>query len=127
MSDNLTFGYQVHNKDTDKVRYVWWLKGPKGAIHIWGQYLKEDSFGPDRFYGGIEVHYSSKPYDFAPDEAPIKDCWLTGCDCWPDGSSLFFEEHLKDDVLYHHKGHNVDNYMNLHLEDWYNSKLEGKY
>lgn len=83
MTDKLKFDFRRH----DSGRLVWTCVGPEGAYHIWAQIIPPESRSAltDFCYGGIEVHYPSKPYDFSPDEPPIKDCWLTGCDCWPDG------------------------------------------
>jgi len=121
MSDNredLEYGYQVHDRDEGNVAYVWWVKGPSGAVHIWGQKTPKPMFGED-FYGGIELHHKVKPYEHMPDEAPIKDCWLTGCDCWPDGSSLFFSERLLPHVEDHHRGYDATSIMESYLFSLY--------
>lgn len=91
---------------TENGRFTWAIVGPAGAFHIWAQLVDKEtaSILHDTMYGGIEVHYKKKPYDFSPDEAPIKNCWLTGCDCWPDGSSLQFEEQIKPIIE-----HGIDN------------------
>jgi len=99
-------------------------KRPKGCCSHLGEKAPTPVFGED-FYGGIEVHYPKKPYDFEPDEPPIKDCWLTGCDCWPDGSSLFFSEELLPYVEDHHKGNDCTDIMNNFLLDWYEKEFEG--
>ncbi len=122
--ESLEYGYDVHDVGTDHVRYVWWLKGPNGATHIWGQKTPKPMFG-ENFYGGIEVHYPEKPYDHCPDEAPIKGCWLTGCDCWPDGSSLFFSERLLPFVEDHHMGFDATVIMESFLYDQYKSTFGG--
>lgn len=90
---DLVFNFSRH----DNGRLVWTCVGPKGAYHIWAQIVPPENQSAliDFCYGGVEVHYPSKPYDFSPDDPPIKNCWLTGCDCWPDGSSLQFEEQIK--------------------------------
>lgn len=116
--------FEVHEKEGRK-RFVWSLKGLGGGVHIWAQFLSpgETSFG-ERFYGGVEVHHMKKPYDDSPDDAPIKDCWLTGCDCWPDGSSLYFSERLQPMIeVYEDEPEKLTSLMNGELLSWYGRHL----
>ena len=57
---------------------AWGVAGPLGGIHIW--------CNVDFRYGGLEVH---RP---ATDKADNENCWLIGCPCNHDGSSLWWDE-----------------------------------
>lgn len=63
--------------------------GDEGAIHFHLMESSEDSrkiFG-ERYWGGIEIHSKKQMYDWS--EQPTSDnCWILGCQCWSDGSSL---------------------------------------
>lgn len=118
------FNFAIHEKDGRK-RPVWSLKGPSGGVHIWAQFHKdgERMFG-ERCYGGVEVHHPRKPYNHSPDDAPIKNCWLTGCDCWPDGSSLYFSERLQPLIEYYEPDWGkLTRTMNSELLSWYSTNL----
>lgn len=91
----LAFNYECHKKG-GLSRHVWSVVGPKGGWHIWSQETPLTSPIWGATYGGVEVHHMKRPYGHSPEKAPIKDCWLTGCDCWPDGSSLQYEEFYKE-------------------------------
>lgn len=84
------FGYERREPAKGQPCHVWWLKRGGDAVHIWAQYTERNMFG-EHWYGGYEKHSPRKEYDFQSDAAPIEDCWLTGCDCWPDGSSMAFD------------------------------------
>jgi len=119
------FNFEIHDKGGEAKRFVWSLKGPSGGVHIWAQFSPDlgGIFG-GKCYGGIEVHHKVKPYEHCPDEAPIKDCWLTGCDCWPDGSSLFFDEQLRPLVEdYEDDPERLTATMNAEMLSWYRSHL----
>lgn len=113
-----------HENDRNGGRWVAWsLVGDKGAVHAWAQFAPDAvrAITHERTYGGIECHFKSKPYEHYPTEAPIKDCWLTGCDCWADGSSLAYDklrplvEDYADDIR------KVDEFVYAELESWYRS------
>lgn len=67
--------------------------GEEGAIHFHLMESSEDSreiFGK-RYWGGIEIHSKKQMYDWS--EQPTSDnCWILGCQCWSDGSSLMATE-----------------------------------
>ena len=121
----MEYGFNVYGEGTKRERWVWWMKGPSGAIHIWAQFMDPDSppaFG-DACFGGVECHYPRKPYEHCPDEAPIKDCWLTGRDCWPDGSSLYFSERLQPLVEAARDPKSLTEYMNVEMLNWYRRNI----
>lgn len=117
--------YETHHKP-EVDWWCWSVKDNKGqGIHIWCQYMKTES---DMFnsicYGGVESHTPIKTYEFQEDEPPIKKCWLTGCACWPDGTSLYWEENLKHWFLsYRDEKDNLDNIMESELLYWFESKF----
>lgn len=67
--------------------------GEEGAIHFHLMESSEDSrkaFG-ERYWGGVEIHSKKQMYEFS--EKPTSDnCWILGCQCWSDGSSLMASE-----------------------------------
>ena len=68
-------------------RHMWQLVGPAGAIHFTASLTK--GYGPSC---GLEIHRRAPQ---SVDEAPSQTkCWLLGCACWHDGTSLYAEEHL---------------------------------
>lgn len=75
-------------------RHVWTVIGRHGAIHFHVTDMGEENgkkYG-DRYSGGLEVHYRSPP-EYMSDNAPSQDeCWLIGCPCWHDGTSLYASE-----------------------------------
>ena len=68
--------------DIDTTVHIWSLVGPLGGLHLSiREYGREPS-------GGIEIHYRFPP-DYMAEKPPHHDrCWLLGCPCWTDGSSL---------------------------------------
>ncbi len=74
--------------------HVYTCIGARGAIHFHvTDYGELFQFGP-RYSGGLEVHYRQPP-DYMRDDAPSQDkCWLIGCPCWHDGTSLYASEFL---------------------------------
>jgi len=74
-----------HNND----RLQWFVIGEKGAIHLWCSCY-------DMTCGGIEIH--SREPQFEGHEPTKGDCWVTGCKCYADGSSLQYERRLRHDI-----------------------------
>lgn len=97
MSVNLIEVQEVHNPNTDRARYVWAVKGPLGAVHVWAQRMGDEAtqICGTRYYGGIEVHRAT-PSEYDDPSRPSHDeCWLIGGPCWHDGSGRQFEERVK--------------------------------
>ena len=118
------FNFTVENEGEPRKRFVWSCKGEKGGVHIWAQFTEEPICG-EKCYGGIEVHYPFKPYDFAPDEPHHDKCWLLDGPCWHDGSSLYFSERIQPMVeSYEDEPEKIIEFINAELHDWYVSKLD---
>lgn len=67
--------------------------GEEGAIHFRIHESSEDSrrtFG-ERYWGGVEIHSKKQLFDWA-DKPTSDNCWILGCQCWSDGSSLIATE-----------------------------------
>lgn len=83
-----------YSKPYSNHHHVWTVIGRHGAMHFHVTDAgKEhaDKYG-DQYSGGLEVHYRSPP-DYMQDDAPSQDkCWLLGCPCWHDGTSLYASE-----------------------------------
>ena len=76
--------------------HVWTVIGRHGAIHFhasdMGQKWADEHGRDERYSGGLEVHYRAPP-SYMEDQAPSQDkCWLIGCPCWHDGTSLYASE-----------------------------------
>ena len=84
--------YKYHKPFTSP-RHSWTIIGALGGIHVHiSVYAKEG--GRVEHSGGIEVHYRTPP-DYMRKNAPSQDkCWLIGCPCWHDGSSLYVSERV---------------------------------
>lgn len=80
-----------HNNE----RLQWLVIGEKGAIQLW-------CFSRDVTGGGIEIH-SREPL-FEGHEPTKGDCWVTGCKCYADGSSLQYSERLRHDISWEFSG-----------------------
>ncbi len=80
-----------HNNE----RLQWLVIGEKGAIHLWCS--SRDMTG-----GGIEIH-SREPL-FEGHEPTKGDCWVTGCKCYADGSSLQYSERLRHAIGWEFSG-----------------------
>ena len=123
----MDYDFQIHGAETPNRRFVWSLRGEKGGVHIWAQFAdpKVESLIGGRFYGGVELHYPHPPYDFSPEEPPVSDCWLLHGDCWPDGSSLYFSEHIAPMIrMSEDDPARITEWINAELLDWYRSHLE---
>ena len=68
-------------------RHQWEVVGPNGGIHF--HVSLTPGYGPS---AGLEIHRRT-PLDknTAPSQSP---CWLLGCPCWHDGTSLYAIETL---------------------------------
>ncbi len=74
-------------KPFGSVRHMWQLIGPRGGIHFAISLTEGYSVS-----AGLEIHYREPlESDRAPDQNP---CWLLGCPCWHDGTSLYASETL---------------------------------
>ena len=76
--------------------YIYSLVGAEGAVHFhvtdYGEEFRKRH--GDRYSGGLETHYRSPP-DYMRGDAPSQQrCWLLGCPCWHDGTSLYASETL---------------------------------
>lgn len=86
---NLTRRHEV--RPDGQQHYI--VIGEEGAIHF--HFMKsskgsQEIFG-ERYWGGIEIHSKKQMYDWS--EQPTSDnCWILGCQCWSDGSSLMATE-----------------------------------
>lgn len=64
----------------------------QGAVEAWRTKSPvESTWTRSGYYGGIEVHYKNEPED-ASYMGHRESCWVTGGECWSDGSSLAFDE-----------------------------------
>lgn len=77
-------------------KHVWTCIGRHGAMHFhvtdMGEKWAEEHGRDTRYSGGLEQH-SRVPPDYMADNAPSQDrCWLLGCPCWHDGTSLYASE-----------------------------------
>ena len=69
-------------KQDRKDRTDWAVIGPLGAVHFW-------KFNNYPQLGGVEEHRKA-PADYQNGQPPShEDCFLLGCPCWHDGSSLY--------------------------------------
>lgn len=102
---------EEHTEDWD----CWALRGPEGGVHIWRR--PSPDFG---HYGGIEIHSKKQLYDFDP-KPTHENCWLLGCPCYHDGSSLYFETNIKP--LLELRADNLTAMMRSILVDWYVAKF----
>lgn len=85
--------YEYH-KPFGHPTHVWTCIGRHGAVHFHVTDMGEDFKYGDRYSGGLEVHYRQPP-EHMRDQAPSHDkCWLIGCPCWHDGTSLYASETL---------------------------------
>lgn len=66
------------------VKY-WAVVGPLGGVHAWHMVS-------DIHCSGVEYH-DKKPSEWhSRSNIPPHNCWLIGCECWHDGTSLYAEE-----------------------------------
>lgn len=81
---------QESHKTESGMRYIFAVKGELGGVHFWvEEYTREN--GEVRRFGGVESH-SKTPFSDSTPGPDNDNCWLIGCPCWHDGSSLMAEE-----------------------------------
>ena len=67
-------------------RTDWAIIGPRGAVHFW----KFNNISHN--CGGVEEH-RKEPADYQAGEPPREEnCFILGCPCWHDGSSLYADK-----------------------------------
>lgn len=81
----------------DQINYSWYLinRDRREGVHFHGV-LREDSeyFNGNKYHFaayGIEAHHQKPLYK---NHQPVKDCFVTGGDCYCSGSSLQADEQL---------------------------------
>ena len=90
MSSDYRFKYE-YTRRFGQGEHTWSAVGAKGAVHLhvtdYGQ-DHDTRYMPDRYSGGIEIHYRYPP-EYMAKKAPDHDrCCLLNAPCWHDGSSL---------------------------------------
>jgi hypothetical protein len=82
----------TYSKPYTAVRHQWELRAAGGGVHFHVALTKdyEPSCGLE-FHHGPELRHLSGGGDGPP---AIKDCWLCGGHCWPDGTSSYASETL---------------------------------
>lgn len=75
--------------DGTKKRYSWSVSNNEGAIEVWAEYVQSLS----EWIGGVEIHSSKPLYE---DQQAIEKCRHTMGKCYCDGTSLYFQDHLKE-------------------------------
>lgn len=85
----------------DRESYFLHVSG-KGAVEAWRTRSPEGhEWTGTGYYGGIEVHRKNNPGEKWWG-GHMRSCWVTGGECWTDGSSLAFDsvEHFFDNPSY---------------------------
>ena len=80
-----------YSRPWGSVNHSWSVVGARLGIHVHiadqGE-ERAEKHQIERYSGGIEFHYRSPP-PYMADQCPSqKTCWLLGCPCWHDGSSM---------------------------------------
>ncbi|AKF13277.1 hypothetical protein PHIN3_10 [Sinorhizobium phage phiN3] len=113
----LVYNYIAANEDNHNT-HLWTAIGDKGGIHVWACPSPEGYGLHEYFYGGIEVHRKMS-------EGNHETCWLLGCACQHDGSSLYFSERIEP--MFRHAplpfGSAVHEWVYTHLHSWYESHM----
>jgi hypothetical protein len=106
----------------DVTRHIWTAIGDNSGVHVWAEPHSE------KFYGGVEVHSKTRLYDFGDGKPDNDDCWLLGCPCWHDGSSLYFSERIEPFIRHAEQpfGSHINEYMNAIMYDWYQSRFKAE-
>lgn len=117
--------YEYVPPKNDVTRHMWTAVGDNGGVHIWAEPTPEGFRWGEKFYGGIEVHSKTRLYEFGDGSPDHDTCWLLGCPCWHDGSSLYFSERIEPILRSERAPFNnaVNGYMNAILFDWYQSRF----
>lgn len=85
----------------DRESYFLTVPG-KGAVEAWRtKSLEGQAWTDTGYYGGIEIHHKNNPGEKWWG-GHMRSCWVTGGECWTDGSSLAFGqvEHHFDSPSY---------------------------
>ena len=124
--DKFLYHKEITERDNFGKTYAWYLvhKEHRNGVHFHGMTRDKTSnlYAQDcNHFGfitlGIEMHSKNPLWS---EQTPISNCWVTGGDCYCDGSSMAAREEL---------GHispdgKDDDYIWLTLEDWYKCKFE---
>lgn len=118
MGDDIEIGYELNGK-----RHVWWLRGPKGGVHVWaGENPAEfQARWGERYYGGIECHSPKPLYSHSGDTPDHDHCWVLKGPCWHDGSSLQFSEEIEPFMRHAANLRDMDDFMFATCLDRYRS------
>lgn len=83
----------VYCRPYETVVHAWKLIGAAGGLHLHISDREEELiFG--RYSGNLEFHYRAPP-NHLKTYAPNDDrCWLLGCPCWHDGTSVYASDFL---------------------------------
>lgn len=90
--DGMVFTYQAVVRGGN-VTHLWSLANENGGIHVSAS-LHPYLNGNREWMGGAETHYIAAPDYMDPDKPSHQHCWVLGCPCWHDGSSLYFSENI---------------------------------
>lgn len=118
-----------YGKPWGNPNHTWTVIGARGAMHFHVSDIGEanvKSHDLDRRYsGGLECHYRFAP-DYMADQAPTQDkCWLLGCPCWHDGTSLYAQETIIPFWLTSPHDHDrMFNFLIREYEDRFSLKVE---
>ena len=86
----LKYIYSPPSSD-NRVAHIWSVVGDNGGVHIHAR-LYSMPGSESEYLGGVEVHSKAPMYDGQP--VSHSDCWLIGCPCYHDGTSLYFSEQI---------------------------------
>ncbi|AGR47644.1 hypothetical protein SmphiM12_012 [Sinorhizobium phage phiM12] len=115
----LVYNYIAATEDNHNT-HMWTAVGDKGGIHVWACPSPEGYGIHESFYGGIEVHRKMNE-----GEGNHETCWLLGCACQHDGSSLYFSERIEP--MFRHAplpfADAVHEWVYVHLHSWYESHM----
>ncbi len=125
----LKFNY-LPASDENRQTHMWTAIGDNGGVHIWAApspHMGGRSW-PEKFFGGIEIHSKTRMYTFGDGKPDQEKCWLIGCPCYHDGSSLYFSERIEPLIRHAPEPfpEHIHEYMNDILADWYQDKFARK-
>lgn len=125
--NNLTFNY-IPASEENRNTHMWTAVGENGGVHIWAapQPQLEGRYWPEKFFGGVEIHSKVRLYEFGDGKPSHDNCWLLGCPCHHDGSSLYFSERIEPLIRHEPQpfADHIHEYMNAILFDWYRDRFE---
>ena len=118
---DLIYSY-IAPTEQNRMTHMWTAVGASGGVHIWAMPQPKSQYMDGDFYGGVEVHSRTPMYGDQP--AHNENCWLLGCPCWHDGSSLYFSDYIEP-MLRGRNGfsQSTHEYVNSELLSWYKSKF----